>query len=112
MTNNIKKSLKLSTLITIIINMICLLVNLICAYTINILPFGLKFYGGECIEYIGFGVSLLKIFPMTTANEEIINNSQEIRFDITSLLITMLLCFIIFMIIILIINKIKNKKTA
>lgn len=109
MNKMIKKSMKLALIITIIINAICLVTNLICAYTINSIPLGLEISGGDCIEYIGFGIYLLKIFPMTS-NEQIVINDIRISFHFISLLITLVLVFIISFIIIVIINKIRENK--
>lgn len=105
----IKKSVKIALIITIVINVICLVTNLICAYTINSIPLGLEISGGDCIEYIGFGIYLLKIFSMTSS-EQIAMNDIRISFHFISLLIALVLVFIISFVIIVIINKIRNNK--
>lgn len=106
---NIKKGLKISIIVTFVINIFCFLVNLICAYTINSLPFGILMNGGEANESIGFGVYLLKTFPIVSS-EEVVKGSSKISFDIVSLLVPIILFFAIFMIIFITVNKIKKNK--
>lgn len=104
-----KKNLKLATITTIIINGICLIINLICAHTTNKIPLGLHFPGGECDLYSGFGISLLKKYPMRYIGE-MPETKIKISFDIISLLITLVLVFVITLIVIVIFNKLRNKK--
>lgn len=105
----LKKSVKPALIATIIINAICLITNLICAYTINTIPFGRSMHGGECIVHTGFGISLLETFPMTY-NGETSNGYTQVNFDLRSLLCSLVIIFITSLIIVIIINKIKSKK--
>jgi hypothetical protein len=43
--------------------------NLITAKNTGNLPLGKTYLGGDCVERIGFGVKLLKIYPETTAGK-------------------------------------------
>ena len=106
-----KKNLKYSLIISLIINVIGLITNLICAYAFHILPLSITIPGGEVITYVGFGVVLDKIFVLGLPNSNVGGSSYNISFDIINLLITFVLVFIITLIIVTIINKIKNKKT-
>ena len=52
------------------VTLTCAAVNLFAALTDSILPLARRIPGGDCVEYIGFGVHLLEIFPMTEAGAQ------------------------------------------
>ena len=106
----LKKSLKQAILISVVINAVCLITNLICANTINKIPFGLSLAGGDCIEHIGFGINLLEIFAMSS-NGHGSNNHVEISFNLISLLGSLAIVFVIVLILALIVNKIRNNNS-
>lgn len=102
------KKIKISFLISLIINTICFAINIISAYVYNNVPLGKEIPGGDCIEYIGFGVGLLKIFPMTYGEK--MKTESRIFFSPISLIISIILIFIITLTITTIISKIKGGK--
>ena len=105
-----KKNLKLATIITVIVNAIGATINLICAYSMGRLPFGIQMAGGDCIVHTGFGVELLKIFVMTNGGGPDDGTYNKISFDLKSLVMSLVAVFIISMIVITIVRKIKNKE--
>ena len=66
--------------------------------------------GGECTEYIGFGVNLLKIYPMTA--DESASVSYHVDFNLISLIIPIILVFLLTFIILILIDKLRKKKNA
>ena len=103
-----KKNVIISTIITIVINAICFITNLICAYVNGAIPLGIKIPGGEMTSYSGFGVYLEKIYSLTTveSGEKV---STTIGFSFLSLLLTLVLIFVVVLIIVSIIRKKKNE---
>jgi len=65
--------------------------------------------GGEYQGYIGFGILLEHIYPMTRFGEGA-GTIKHISFDILNFLITFVIIFIIVFVIVLIIKTIKKKK--
>ena len=79
-----KKKIISSALISIVINVIIFLINLICANMFHFLPFSYSLAGGECIEHIGFGIDLIEIFAFTTSGSA--SNTYQISFNILSII--------------------------
>ena len=104
-----KKNVIISSVITIVINAICFITNLICANVYGSIPLGIKISGGEMTRYSGFGVYLEKIYPLTTveSGEKV---STTIGFSLFSLLLTLVLVFVVALIIVSIIRRKKNVK--
>lgn len=109
MGEKMKKNLIISTIVSLGINLILFLVNLICAYTIHTLPLSQKLSGGEYMGEIGFGVLLEKIFYLSLEPESG-GTTEYIRFDLMSLLVPIIIVFIITLIILTTINKRKSTK--
>jgi hypothetical protein len=105
-----KKNIIVSLIVSIGINIICFVTNLICSYSFHFLPLGLKYPGGDCIEYIGFGVDFLKIFALSM-DSETGGVSYSIEFNFISLLIPLIVIFIITLIVMILISK-SNKKRS
>lgn len=101
-----KKKVVFSFIISLIINSICLLINLFCAVVFKFLPLSIKMSGGEWIGYYGFGISLEKIFGITINESGFVSN--KIGFDLLSYLIPFIIIFIIVLIIKIIISKTKK----
>jgi hypothetical protein len=103
-----KKKLILSSIITIIINAVLCIVNLIFALTTNTLPLAYSMSGGDAIIKTGFGIELTKIYSIVPANQSGV--SANVSFDIVSLLIGIVAIFIIVFVIVLIICALNKKK--
>lgn len=109
MKKDIKKNIITSGIISIIINTICLIINLVCSLTINTIPLGISFAGGDCIEHIGFGIYMIETFVFGL-KEEFVGTSTSIEFNLISLLVPLILIFIITFVIMIIISKRNNNK--
>ena len=56
---------------------------------------GIEFFGGEVIEWIGFGVYYAKFYPMTSSPEEVVKVVPHIGVEPISLVATFLIAFLI-----------------
>ncbi len=92
-----KKNLIRAAIISLGVNLVFFAVNLICANTMGVLPLGRTYPGGDCIERIGFGVNLLKIFPMTTADNP--GAITRVLFEPRSLILPLVIGFLIALIV-------------
>lgn len=101
MKKNIISSLKVS----LIINILCIVINLISIATFEFLPIGIGFGGGDCVVRSGFGLVTTKTYPEMPVYEPI-ESSTSLEFSFLSLLIS----FIIVFSIVLIFKKISSKK--
>lgn len=64
-----KKHLIQAILVSLFVNLCLFAFNLITVNNTGNLPLGKTYPGGDCVERIGFGVKLLKIYPETTAGK-------------------------------------------
>ena len=64
-----KKHLIQAILVSLFVNLCFFAFNLITVKNSGVLPLGKTYPGGDCVERIGFGVKLLKIYPETTAGK-------------------------------------------
>ena len=64
-----KKHLIQAVLISLFVNLCLFAFNLITVKNTGVLPLGKTYPGGDCVERIGFGVKLMKIYPETTADK-------------------------------------------
>ena len=106
---NIKKSMVVALITTTLINSALFIANLMSAYLNGKLLFGKEISGGECIEYIGFGVRILKIYSfgtIETANQ----TTTHIYFHPASILIPLGIVFVVTFLICLLIKTIKKNK--
>lgn len=99
-----KKKILSSIIISLTINTILFIINLICAHAFNMLPLSKSIAGGECIEHIGFGVSLLEIFVMSVSPTSA-TTSYEISLDLVSFVIPLIVVFLVALLIKVIIGK-------
>ena len=95
---NLFNSVIISLMVSFGINLVLFLVNIICAYGFNILPFSYKIPGGDCIEYIGFGVELLEIFTISLAKETV-GSTYQVSFEPISIVISFVAIFVIVLLI-------------
>jgi len=106
-----KKSLKLSIIITTILNVSCSLINYVCARFFNFLPIGFHLQGGEYDGYVGFGVSLEKIYPMTSYQLES-EATINVYFSFQTFLFFFALTFILIFVIISVIKLLRGNKNG
>ena len=88
-----KKNIVHAIIASLIMNGICLLINLICALTSEFLPLAIEFSGGEVIEYVGFGIFMRTIYPLSIMGEA--SSYTTVGLDWMSLLVSFILIFII-----------------
>ena len=105
-----KKKILIACIVSVVINLILFGVNLVGANVFHSVPFAKSIPGGECIEYIGFGVYLLEIFPMTADGG--VSVSYQIGFHFMSLLIPLIVIFLLTFGILLLIDKLRGKKNV
>ena len=105
-----KKKLLIAFIVSLVINLLLFSINMVSANMFHKLPIGQAIPGGECIEYIGFGVYLLAVFPMTADGGASV--SYNIGFSFISFIIPLIVIFILVFIIELIIDKIRSKKNV
>ena len=107
-----KKKILIASIVSIVLNMILFCINLISANMFHNLLFAKAIPGGECTEYIGFGVNLLKIYlyPMTAGGS--ISVSYHVGFNLISLIISIILVFLLTFIILILIDKLRKKKNV
>ena len=64
--------------------------------------------GGECIEWRGFGLLLLKIFALAPADAPV-TGSERIELDLPSLLVTLTVGFVLSFLVFNVIYKVKKR---
>ena len=99
-----KKILIKSALISLGINLVGLIINLITFFAFGSVFLAIPLYGGEWCGYMGFGVMMNKTFPMTTSSEAVEGNKW---LSVSPL--SFIIPFIIFFVITLVIQLIKQK---
>ena len=104
-----KKNLKLSIIITSVVNVVCCLINYICARFFEFLPIGFHMSGGEYDGYSGFGILLEKIYPMTAYPEDS-SAILRVSFSFPAFMIYFVLTFILIFAIVSVIRLLRNKK--
>ena len=82
-----KKKILIASIVSIVLNMILFCINLISANMFHNLLFAKAIPGGECTEYIGFGVNLLKIYPMTADESASVSYHVDFNLSCSSLFI-------------------------
>lgn len=105
-----KKKLLIAFIVSLVINLLLFSINMVGANIFHKLPVSKAIPGGECVEYIGFGVYLLAVFPMTADGGASVTYS--VGFSLISFIIPLIVIFILVFIIELIINKIRSKKNV
>ena len=100
-----KKILIRSSLYSLAVTVVGMLVNLFSYFSSNKLLFAIRYMGGDCIEYQGFGLFLLEVYPMTVEGAASVH--RHLSFDPVSFLITFVVLFAVFLVIL---RVRKNKK--
>ena len=105
-----KSIIKKSSIYSFIITLLGCFINLVSIKIFNIVPpLALTIPGGDCIDYIGFGIDALKVFPLTDGSS-ISVQPIDVSFSIISFISSFIILFLIFLIILIIKNKLINKK--
>ena len=94
-----KKILIRSSLYSLAVTVVGMLVNLFSYFSSNKLLFAIRHMGGDCIEYQGFGLFLLEVYPMTV--EEAASVHRHLSFDPISFLVTFAVLLSVFFVIFL-----------
>ena len=94
-----KKILIRSSLYSLAVTVAGMLVNLFSYFGSNRLLFAIRHMGGDCIEYQGFGLFLLEVYPMTVEGAASVH--RHLSFDPISFLITFVVLFAVFFVIFL-----------
>ena len=100
-----KKILIRSSLYSLAVTVVGMLVNLFSYFSSNKLLFAIRHMGGDCIEYQGFGLFLLEVYPMTVEGEASVH--RHLSFDPISFLVTFAVLFAVFFVVL---SVLKNKK--
>ena len=103
-----KKNIIFASIGALIADVVGLLINLICIYTMETMPLAITIVGGECIDHVGFGLLYEEIFSYSTFDTGGV--SKHIMFYGVNFLTTFVVIFIILLILKIIINKVKSKK--
>ena len=99
-----KKIILKSVLGSLLLNGICMLINLISYYTAGMIPLGISVNGGEMRGKLGFGIYIEKIYP--ESNTEIGRQVREsINFEPISIAISFLVIFLLLFAVLRIVNK-------
>ena len=100
-----KKILIRSALFSLAVTIGGMLVNLFSYFGSNKLLFAVRYMGGDCFEYQGFGLFLLEVYPETVEGGASVH--RHLSFDPVSFLITFAVLFAVFFVIL---RVLKNKK--
>ena len=103
-----KKLLIKSLIISGIINVVGCLINFLCAKLWDFLLIYIHLSGGEYQGYVGFGIILEHIYPMTDGSSP--GKITHISFDILNFLLYFVAGFIIVFLILYFVNKRKDNK--
>lgn len=98
-----KKILIRSSLYSLAVTVAGMLVNLFSYFGSNRLLFAIRHIGGDCIEYQGFGLFLLEVYPMTVEGEASVH--RHLSFDPISFLVTFAVLFSVFFVIFLLLRR-------
>ncbi|MBP5684439.1 MAG: hypothetical protein J6X02_04200, partial [Bacilli bacterium] len=96
-------------IITGLVNVLCTLINYICARFFEFLPIGFHIQGGEYDGYTGFGILLEKIYPMTS-DPSTGGSYMQVSFSFTDFLVFLGLSFILVFVIVTVIRLLRGKK--
>ena len=94
-----KKILIRSSLYSLAVTVVGMLVNLFSYFSSNKLLFAIRHMGGDCIEYQGFGLFLLEVYPMTLEGAASVH--RHLSFDPISFLVTFAVLLSVFFVIFL-----------
>ena len=101
------KKVCISTLIaTLAVEITGVIVNLISYAVSGNFLLAMTIQGGEWIGQSGFGLLLNRTYPMSTPDHPV-SGSEWISFDLSGLILTLVICLIIFSLVFFIIFKVK-----
>lgn len=102
-----KKNIIYSLIATVVINVLCTVINLISIATFEFLPIGITFGGGDCVVRLGFGLMTTKTYSEMPVYEPI-ESSINLEFSFLSLLASFAIVFVIVLITKIILSKRKK----
>lgn len=102
-----KKNIKISALVAVIITTVWTAVNLISIYCFDKVLFAVKSFGGEITTYKGIGFSMDKIYPVAPVGKD--NTVTNIHIDYVSLGILLIISFAVALLVSTLISKRKSK---
>ncbi len=106
------KKIMISSLITaVVIEIAGLLINLFSFKSNGSLLLAKQYSGGECMEWRGCGLYLLKLYPMSSGDNPV-QSTSHLSFDPVSCLVTLVAGFVLSFVVFTIIHKLKNKSNA
>ena len=102
------KKVCISTLIaTLAVEIVGVIVNLISYAVSGDFLLAMTIQGGEWIGQSGFGLLLNRTYPMSTPDHPV-SGSEWISFDLSSLILTLVICLILFSIVFLSADRIRE----
>ena len=99
-----KKILLTSIIISAAFTLAGLITNLLTSLFAGAPVLAMSLQGGECVEYVGFGLLVLKIYPMMEAGVQA-SGSTHYSFEPISLAVSLVGFFILAFIILLVVKK-------
>lgn len=100
------KILLKSALISLGINVLGLIINLVSFFIFGVVPLAIPFSGGEWSGYAGFGIMMNRTYPMSTP-DNIIKSRDWISIAPVSFIIPFVIIFVITLVILIIKQKSK-----
>ncbi len=94
-----KKAIKKSCFVSLLLTIILLLINLVCVITWKEVPLAITIRGGEYISRIGFGIIQEKIYSLSTTGSAPVAtvSFHLVSFVITWVILELVSIWIIFM---------------
>ena len=105
-----KKNLKISLIMALVINIIGNIINYICAHFYQFIPLGFGITSGSNSRYSGFGIVLEVTKKVKGGVPQAAIDSFKVSFNFTACIIWLVITFIIVLAIVSLINALKNKK--
>ena len=105
-----KKNVKFSAILSLILTIIGLLINLIGSLVFKFAPLTRTLYGGEIILHIGFGINFQEIVPMSSSPNDV-DGFTIVEFEPISLIISIIIIFVITLLVKTLISNKKAKQT-
>jgi len=105
----LKASVTIAAIISFILSGAAFATNVACVYANSVPIFAQSFSGGDCIEYVGFGVDCLQIFGVASlAGEETGTARLSVSYDLVSFVCGWTLLFAIALVIVSAIRKVRQ----
>lgn len=102
------KNVVKAALASLVINIICAIINLVSYFIFGNIPLGITSIGGEYTGRIGFGMLRNKTWAFTETGSAAAGNVW-LSFEPISIIVTLVIFFVIIWAILAIVSKCKNK---